>query len=74
MLPAEYGPEVIVRGYREFTTLARLAWNPYLYDPKLQQRLPRVQRPTLLVWGENDTFLPPRARRGLRRAAAATRR
>jgi pimeloyl-ACP methyl ester carboxylesterase len=58
MLPAEYGAEVIVRGYHEFTTLARLAWNPYLYDPKLQQRLPRVRAPTLLVWGENDAVLP----------------
>src|SRR5262249_11976744 len=59
ILPTEYGAEVIVRGYHEFTTLARLAWNPYLYDPKLQQRLPRVRVPTLIVWGENDTILPP---------------
>lgn len=58
ILPTEYGAEVIVRVYHELTTLARLAWNPYLYDPKLQQRLPRVQAPTLLVWGENDTVLP----------------
>ena len=58
ILPTEYGPEVIVQAYRELTTLARLAWNPYLYDRKLQQRLPRVQAPTLLVWGENDTVLP----------------
>jgi pimeloyl-ACP methyl ester carboxylesterase len=59
LLPTEYGPDVIVRGYRELAMLARLAWNPYFYDPKLQQRLPRVRIPTLVVWGENDTFLPP---------------
>jgi pimeloyl-ACP methyl ester carboxylesterase len=59
ILPTEYGPEVIVRTYHELTTLARLTWNPYFYDPKLQQRLPRLQCPTLLVWGENDTVLPP---------------
>ena len=59
ILPAEYGAEVIVRGYRELTTLARLSWNPYLYDPKLQQRLPRVRAPALIVWGENDAVLPP---------------
>jgi pimeloyl-ACP methyl ester carboxylesterase len=59
LLPAEYGAEVIVRGYHEFTTLARLAWNPYLYDRKFQQRLPRLRHPTLLVWGENDAVLPP---------------
>ena len=48
-----------MRTYHELTTLARLTWNPYLYDRKLQQRLPRVRTPTLLVWGENDTVLPP---------------
>jgi pimeloyl-ACP methyl ester carboxylesterase len=50
---------VIVRTYHELTTLARVTWNPYFYDPKLQQRLPRLRCPTLLVWGENDTVLPP---------------
>jgi pimeloyl-ACP methyl ester carboxylesterase len=59
ILPVEYGAEAIVRMYRELTTLARLAWNPDLYDPKLQQRLPRVQSPALVVWGQNDTVLPP---------------
>jgi pimeloyl-ACP methyl ester carboxylesterase len=59
LVPPEYGPDVVVRGYRELTTLARLAWNPYFCDRKLQERLPRVSAPTLLVWGENDTFLPP---------------
>jgi pimeloyl-ACP methyl ester carboxylesterase len=59
LLPTELGPEVIVRAYRESTTLARLAWNPYMYNPKLARRLRRVSAPTLVVWGEQDTFLPP---------------
>jgi pimeloyl-ACP methyl ester carboxylesterase len=59
LLPAAYGAEVVVHAYRELTTLARLSWNPYLYDRKLQQRLPRIGAPTLIVWGENDTVLPP---------------
>jgi pimeloyl-ACP methyl ester carboxylesterase len=59
LLPTELGPEVIVRGYREATTLARLSWNPYLYNPKLRRRLQRITAPTLVVWGAQDTFLPP---------------
>jgi pimeloyl-ACP methyl ester carboxylesterase len=58
LLPTEFGPDVIVRAYREAATLARLSWNPYLYDPKLAQRLWRVTAPTLVVWGQEDTFLP----------------
>jgi pimeloyl-ACP methyl ester carboxylesterase len=60
LLPLEHGAEVVVRAYRELTTLARVGWNPYLYDPKLQERLPRIDAPTLVVWGENDDFFPPR--------------
>jgi pimeloyl-ACP methyl ester carboxylesterase len=59
LLPTDLGPEVIIRGYRESTTLARLTWNPYMYNPKLARRLRRVTAPTLILWGENDTFLPP---------------
>jgi pimeloyl-ACP methyl ester carboxylesterase len=36
---------------------ARIAWNPYLYDPKLCDRLHRVKAPTLIVWGEADKLL-----------------
>lgn len=59
LLPTEYGADVIVRGYHELTTLARLSWSPYLFDIKLQQRLPRVRTPTLIVWGADDAVLPP---------------
>ena len=41
---------------REMTT--RLCWKPYMHDPSLIHLLPRVQIPTLVVWGENDRIVP----------------
>ena len=37
---------------------ARLAWDPYLHDPKLRKRLHRVTAPTLVVHGAQDTLIP----------------
>jgi pimeloyl-ACP methyl ester carboxylesterase len=37
---------------------AKLAWDPYLHNPKLQQRLYRVTAPTLLVHGAQDGLVP----------------
>jgi len=59
LLPTEFGADVIVHAYGEAATLARLSWNPYLYNPKLQRRLRRVTVPTLVLWGADDRFLPP---------------
>jgi pimeloyl-ACP methyl ester carboxylesterase len=36
---------------------ARIAWNPYLHDPRLQERLYRVRAPSLILWGEKDALL-----------------
>ncbi|MDE2687935.1 MAG: alpha/beta fold hydrolase [Chloroflexota bacterium] len=48
-------PNLRIRG-REMTT--RLCWKPYMHDPSLIHLLPRVQVPTLVVWGENDCIVP----------------
>lgn len=37
---------------------ARLAWNPYLHNPKLQKRLHRISAPTLVVRAAHDTLIP----------------
>ncbi|MFI7398993.1 alpha/beta fold hydrolase [Streptomyces sp. NPDC049541] len=40
-------------------TMRMLAGDPYMHDPKLLQRLGRVQTPALLVWGESDRIVTP---------------
>jgi pimeloyl-ACP methyl ester carboxylesterase len=36
---------------------ARVAWSPYMHNPKLKHRLHRVRRPTLFLWGMSDRLL-----------------
>ena len=48
-------PFVRLRG-REMIT--RLCWKPYMHHPSLIHLLPRVEVPTLVVWGENDRIVP----------------
>jgi pimeloyl-ACP methyl ester carboxylesterase len=47
---------VIARN-REAT--AFYAWEPYFHNPKLRQRLRRIDIPTLLLWGASDHFVTP---------------
>jgi pimeloyl-ACP methyl ester carboxylesterase len=49
--------EARVAAYDEFTTLARLMWNPR-YDLKLDQRLDRVRCPALIVVPDEDRVVP----------------
>ena len=44
--------------YQTMAATARLAWDPYLHDPKLRKRLHRVTAPTLVVRGDQDTLVP----------------
>jgi pimeloyl-ACP methyl ester carboxylesterase len=44
--------------YQSMTVLARLIWERP-YNPKLAQRLHRIQCPTLLLWGDHDRLIPP---------------
>jgi len=38
---------------------AKIGWNPYMHDPRLERMLGRVQADTLIVWGESDRMIPP---------------
>jgi len=43
---------------------ARLAWSPYMHNPKLKSRLHRVAPPTLFLWGTSDRILSESYGRG----------
>jgi pimeloyl-ACP methyl ester carboxylesterase len=58
LAPPDQSPETLALQYRQGTALARVAWNPYLYDPLLRRRLARIAVPTLLCWGARDRLAP----------------
>ena len=43
---------------RNAEAVALYGWSPYLYNPKLEQRLHRIDVPTLVLWGEDDRIAP----------------
>jgi pimeloyl-ACP methyl ester carboxylesterase len=43
---------------------ARLAWSPYMHNPKLKYRLHRIRIPTLFLWGAADRVLSETYGRG----------
>ena len=43
---------------------ARLAWSPYMHNPKLKNRLHRIKLPTLFLWGTADRVLSEKYGRG----------
>jgi pimeloyl-ACP methyl ester carboxylesterase len=44
--------------YKSALTLARIAWEPRLFDPGLKKWLHRVTCPTQIIWGAQDKVLP----------------
>lgn len=58
LAPPDMSIDTLALLYRQNTALARVAWNPYLYNPLLRRRLARITTPTLLAWGAHDKLAP----------------
>lgn len=58
LVPKDQSIDTLIELYRQNAALARVSWNPYLYDPHLRRRLARIAAPTLLAWGEHDRLAP----------------
>lgn len=59
IMPKDFGPDALVQMFHDRSAFARLAWNPYMHDPKLPRRLRRATVPTLIIWGNQDKLIPP---------------
>jgi pimeloyl-ACP methyl ester carboxylesterase len=58
LAPGDQSIDTLAELYRQNAALARVAWNPYLYNPLLRRRLARISAPTLLCWGAHDRVAP----------------
>jgi pimeloyl-ACP methyl ester carboxylesterase len=56
--PADVDLDVIMQIFKENTAFARIAWNPFCANPKLERRLDRITSPTLVLWGDDDRTVP----------------
>ncbi len=50
--------EVILPQFKAMEAMAKVAWNPYFHNPKLERRLDRITASTLIVWGGQDRLIP----------------
>jgi len=57
-IPTSLDDARILNWLRASEATARVAWNPYLHNPKLPKHLRRVECPTLVLWGRHDKLIP----------------
>ncbi len=59
-VPDEMSPVANLLFYKAQIVAARLGWKPpFLYNPRLKQRLFRIVAPTQIIWAEQDQLAPP---------------
>ena len=56
--PTDLSDEEFLVLNRNREALARYTWSPYMHNPKLRQRLHRIDVPTMVLWGESDGLVP----------------
>ena len=56
--PGQLPEEVLLPMFKAMEALAKVAWNPYFHNPKLERRLDRISARTLVVWGRQDRLIP----------------
>jgi pimeloyl-ACP methyl ester carboxylesterase len=57
-MPKSFEDARIIQWLRAAEATARVAWNPYLHNPRLPAHLRRITCPTLVLWGRNDQLFP----------------
>ena len=58
-MPLSLDDARIVQWLKAREATARVAWNPYLHNPRLLAHLPRITTPTLVLWADDDRLIPP---------------
>ena len=57
-LPKSLDDSRILEWLKAREATARVAWNPYLHNPRLPQHLKRIECPCLVLWGRHDKLIP----------------
>jgi pimeloyl-ACP methyl ester carboxylesterase len=57
-MPKSFEDARIIQWLRAAEATARVAWNPYLHNPRLPAHLRRVECPSLVLWGRQDKLFP----------------
>ena len=72
-IAAEGAPENLETRLKNKLTVARLGWQPRLYDPDLEKWLSLITAPTVFVGGKDDGLVPPAAIEGYKARVAGAK-